>query len=87
MPYIKQKRRDALADGDFPITSGELNYSITVDILSYINRLRELYKLKEADYQIYNEVIGVLECVKQELYRREIISYENRKCKENSDVY
>ena len=37
----------------------------------------------EANYEKYNAVIGVLECVKQELYRRQIAPYEDEKCKEN----
>jgi len=32
-------------------------------------------------------VIGVLESVKMELYRRKIADYEDEKCEENGDVY
>jgi len=38
-------------------------------------------------YASLNEVIGVLECVKQEFYRKKVVPYEKRKIKENSDVY
>jgi hypothetical protein len=38
-------------------------------------------------YFSYNEVVGVLECVKLEMYRRLVAPYEDRKCKENGDVY
>ena len=41
----------------------------------------------EANYEKYNAVIGVLECVKQELYRRQVAPYEDKKCRENGDVY
>ena len=41
----------------------------------------------ESNYAKYNTVIGVLECVKQELYRRQIAPYEDEKCEENGDVY
>jgi len=39
------------------------------------------------NYADYNEVMGVLECVKQELYRRLIVPYENKKKEENGDVF
>ena len=41
----------------------------------------------KANYERYNAVIGVLECAKQELYRRQIAPYEDEKCEENGDVY
>jgi len=39
------------------------------------------------NYADYNEVIGVLECVKQELYRKVISKYEDKKEKENGTVW
>jgi len=57
---------------------GTLNYIIT--------RLCDFW-LGDANYEKYNQVIGVLECVKQELYRRQIAPYEDKKCEENGDVY
>jgi len=38
-------------------------------------------------YDDYNTLIGVLENIKLELYRRKIIPYEDIKIKENGDVY
>jgi len=38
-------------------------------------------------YAELNEVIGVLECAKQELYRRVVAPYEDGKAKINGDVY
>jgi len=61
---------------------GTLNYIIT--------RLCDYWTKDidgEANYERYNAVIGVLECVKQELYRRQIAPYEDEKCEENGDVY
>jgi hypothetical protein len=57
---------------------GTLNYIIT--------RLCDFW-LGDANYEKYNTVIGVLECVKQELYRRQIAPYEDKKCEQNGDVY
>jgi hypothetical protein len=61
---------------------GTLNYIIT--------RLCDYWTKDidgESNYERYNAVIGVLECAKQELYRRQIAPYEDKKCEENGDVY
>ena len=61
---------------------GTLNYIIT--------RLCDYWTKDidgKANYERYNAVIGVLECAKQELYRRQIAPYEDEKCEENGDVY
>lgn len=89
MPYIKKEYRneiyeavdftDPTAFGDAAHNAGELNYIITSILLEYIYKKGELYS-------IYNEVIGVLECAKLELYRRHIASYEDEKIKENGDL-
>ena len=63
---------------------GTLNYIIT-RLCDYWCK-PEAYA-GEANYEKYNTVIGVLECVKQELYRRQIAPYEDKKCEENGDVY
>jgi len=41
---------------------------------------------KRKCYQTYNDVIGVLECIKQELYRRFVSKYEDLKIKQNGDI-
>ena len=82
MPYIKEIDRYAL-NRALPInilndlSAGDLNYFIT----------KLLLKQKPRNYEDYNRLIGVLECVKLELYRRAIVSYEDKKIKENGDVY
>ena len=60
---------------------GTLNYIIT-RLCDYWCR-----DSGEANYEKYNMVIGVLECVKQEFYRRQVAPYEDEKCEENGDVY
>jgi len=80
MPYIKQQRRMYLRDGDPPDTPGELNYTITRVILKYLDVLGE-------SYSTYNDILGVLEAVKHELYRRQIIPYEDKARERNGDVY
>lgn len=43
--------------------------------------------LNGGKYDSLNAVIGVLECAKQEFYRRAAVPYENQKITENGDVY
>ncbi len=80
MPYIKQDDRDRINNGGEPTTAGELNYLITMKIDSYLNH-------KGISYTNLNEVIGVLECAKLEIYRRLVSNYEDEKIAENGDVY
>jgi hypothetical protein len=81
MPYIKQERRDRIDElGPSVIaTAGDLNYFLTRIALDYLG--------KKPDYQLYNDVIGALECCKLELYRRRTAAYEDVKIQENGDVY
>ena len=57
--------------------AGELNYLITE--ITHI-------ATENANYRRFNEVIGVMESAKLELYRRKIAPYEDKKISENGDV-
>ena len=82
MPYIKQvDRRRLEADGSTAENEGELNYWITSLCRDYVE------EHGGPSYATFNAVVGALECVKQEFYRRAIVPYENQKCEENGDVY
>jgi hypothetical protein len=83
MPYIKLKDRielDKIVE-KFPATMswGEINYVITKILLSQ--------DFGKRSYSSLNSIIGVLECVKQEFYRRAAAPYEDEKIEENGDVY
>lgn len=81
MPYIKpEDRSKILLDETSISTPGELNYFISSLLNWYINQ-------KGKNYSTINEVIGVLECAKLELYRRIAAPYEDIKIEENGDVY
>lgn len=86
MPYITKERRRALfsdscVDYDNTVrTAGELNYFLTEQIKDYI-------KTKGLSYQTINDIVGALEGCKLEFYRRVVVPYENKKKKENGDVY
>jgi len=57
---------------------GRLNYAITRLCLEVMPELR---------YKQLNAVVGVLECAKQELYRRLAAPYEDAQAERNGDVY
>ena len=60
--------------------AGNFNYAITKIIDTII-------KQNGLNYSHINEIIGALECIKLELYRRVVAPYECQKIKENGDVY
>jgi len=90
MPYIKKEDRkkfdsviedfmDALTEHGFqPVSEGELNYVISKIIWGMFD--------KKPSYKLGNNLMGVLECVKQEFYRRRLANYEDEKRKENGDI-
>jgi hypothetical protein len=86
MPYIHEDARQNLHDhylsslGEACYTPGELNYVITTICDSYLGA-------NIISYTRCNEIIGALECAKQEFYRRLVASYEDKKMLENGDVY
>lgn len=89
MPYISQENRDKIAPVLDPLLEqielgeingpGEINYIITKILLARI--------LKRPVYCDFNEVVGILECVRQEFYRRLVTIYEDGKIELNGDVY
>lgn len=81
MPYITQEARKRISEEMFPETAGELNYMITELCDHYVGGIDQI------SYQRLNEIVGVLECAKQEFYRRVVAPYENYKVRVNGDVY
>ena len=88
MPYIDKesrsywddKSKDLIDSIHNNVDPGKMNYIITKLILKYINS-------KGIRYTNYNEAMGILECVKQELYRKAVAKYEDSKCVDNGEVY
>jgi hypothetical protein len=87
MPYIKLSDRkkwgktiDEVVDMIEKIPEdkqeGELNFFVTTI----------LKRSFSASYHNYNKIMGVLECIKQEFYRRQVAPYEDKKIEENGDV-
>ena len=46
----------------------------------------KLKVVKEALYKITNDIVGALECTKQEFYRRVASDYEDAKIEQNGDL-
>lgn len=91
MPYIKQELRlhldkdienlaNSLKRNAFNSAqeAGMLNYTITCLLSPWLEG--------GVSYGNVNMLVGVLECVKQELYRRAAAPYEDMKMKDNGDV-
>lgn len=88
MPYIDKEARDdfaAVVDfknlGRMIGNAGELNYVISSIVASYLESHDAI------NYAAINEVVGVIECAKLEMYRRIAVPYENIKIEDNGDVY
>jgi hypothetical protein len=80
MPYITEESRNQIDEGAFPNNEGELNYMISSLLDEYLAEYG-------CNYANLNQVVGVLECAKLEIYRRMAAPYEDKKILENGDVY
>lgn len=83
-PYIPKGERPNIIEKIEKLISninnaGQLNFTITKLCHEYLKKIG-------IRYQNLNEVIGVIECVKQELYRRVIANYEDKAIERNGDV-
>ena len=91
MPYIDKEQRELLQYALSTLSAnvivqekssqaGVLNYCITA-------LLNQVLTTNGVNYRNINELIGVLECAKLELYRRVASPYEDKKIQSNGDVY
>jgi len=78
MPYIDPSRR--IDANVLPRNAGELTFKFVQAINLYLNTQGE-------SFQTYSDIIGALETTKLELYRRQVAKYEDKKLKENGDVF
>jgi len=89
MPYIKPEERCSWDSFLQPIlaTVGESYNNIKPGELNYLFS-SIVWSIFEANpsYTKANELIGVLECVKQEFIRRKLNPLEDLKIKENGDI-
>ena len=78
MPYIKKDFRKGASI--LPISSGELNYKLTLAIQEYWERIGHRYST-------INDIVGAIEGCKAEFQRRIVGPYEDGKIALNGDVY
>lgn len=96
MPYIKKEDRKK-----FTLKSSEIPNNSGIDLIEYLGELignsgqfnyvvtklaHKYLEVEGNDYQHMNDLIGALEGIKLELYRRKIAPYEDLKISENGDV-
>ena len=81
MPYIKQEVRPGI-DAWLMLIPKVLNYGQINYIITQI-----LLMTRPSCYEEYNALIGVLECAKQEFYRRWVAPYEDKKREINGDIW
>ena len=94
MPYIKKQQREHFDSSiehlsmlarnwgskDSEPNEGDLNYIIT-RLLALAYNMAE-----DPRYHKINAIVGILECIKLEFYRRSAAGYEDIKAVENGDV-
>jgi hypothetical protein len=78
LKHLTDQIKDEILNGQ-SISPGDMNYLITLMCHAYLER-------KGNRYTFHNDLVGVLECAKQELYRRKTASYEDECIKKNGDV-
>ena len=69
MPYITKPDRNKAFENILP-NAGVLNYAVH-------QLINEYFEQNNRNYQTINDVVGVLECAKMELYRRIGAEYED----------
>lgn len=79
MPYIDQEKREEMDCGEVPAVPGELAYIIYGQCLDYLTHWG-------ITFTSMNDVIGVLDNVKDEVKRRYLYPYEDKKIEENGDI-
>jgi hypothetical protein len=87
MPYIKREYRppyDPYIDNLAALLKGLIKADKSGDLNYVVSSL--IKKMKPIKYDDYNSIIGALECIKLELYRRKIAPYEDKKIEENGDI-
>ncbi len=77
-PEIKALLRRLTNKGFAKAKAGDLNYAFSKIVWAVFDA--------NPSYATANELVGMLECVKQEFYRRKVAPYEEKKIQENGDL-
>jgi len=95
MPYIPQNRRKEVRASILKCKNlGELCYHVNEDILDYLSiKVARSYIINPREGRVnykwadYAEILGMLESIKLELYRRLIADHEDCAIEQNGDVF
>ena len=88
MPYIPHDERKELDDLAGALTTHLRNGNFRGRLNYFISSVAQgLVEANGVSYSFLNDFIGVLECVKLELYRRVATPYEDEKMGQNGDVF
>lgn len=80
MPYVAQDIKDALNEVPIAENAGELTYLLTMVLVEYLTN-------NGVRYEQLAECLGALEGAKLDLIKRVVNPYEDKKQKENGDVW
>jgi len=87
MPYIHSKDRRELDPAIYQLIVALKKERWHTGLLNYvISRILWEYFREKKCYQVINDIVGVLECVKLEFMRRKGNLYEDEKIAENGDL-
>ena len=80
MPYIQNERKASLDLGNNIENPGELNYILSLVLIEYLNS-------HGLSYNTLNDISGAMTESLAEFRRRIVLPYEDKKIKENGDIY
>lgn len=91
MPYIKQEDREIYDEEIHKLVEKLTNFENKNVISGHINYvfskiLWNIFRKNGPSYTLGNNLMGVLACVSQEFYRKQLSNYENLKEKENGPI-
>jgi hypothetical protein len=80
MPYITQPQKQEIDNGRHPEDVGELTYKLYRTCVEYLLDHSDTYLTRA-------QVLGAVNAVSQEFYRREVAPYEEIKRIQNGDIF
>jgi hypothetical protein len=92
MPYIKQEKREFYRPEIDDLVEKLTNFSspkhiVSVGELNYVfSKILWTIFDQNPSYTLGNGLVGCIECVKQEFYRKRLASYEDLKEKEHGSL-
>lgn len=91
MPYINSNLRPMFDEVinflDYLLNEDPMFKDKKFGILNYLITTLLMKSVKPSCYEDYMKIMGTLSCIEHEIYRRVISKYEDKKKKENSDVF